>query len=292
MNEFKSKVNHSDISKNNESDLALAKAVSKKFPTNDNILGNQVNIINDIIIIQPPLDKKKNRTLQYYKFLLYSLKTEIKITEFYSLIKHSSIVEIITFMITILLMFSGKLYFPLFVFCGIFHFIKGCIGLYLLEHLPKSYTLIDKMAVNEKLQETDLFNDIVRSVVKEEIFKSLENNRVLLNLYYFLNFVNYVCDLISFYGILIMFKQVQDILNSADFEVKGKYYNVNLLTNNTEANNYTNDIFIENNTNFTNSSGTYYINYFIFDTNTMMHYMTIFIITNIFLSKCMIKVSC
>ena len=46
---------------------------------NNNINSNEVNDL-----------KKKNRTLQYYKFLFYSMKTELKLHDFVKLVRVSN----------------------------------------------------------------------------------------------------------------------------------------------------------------------------------------------------------
>ena len=47
--------------------------------------------------------KKKNRTLQYYKFLFYSMKTEIKLHDFVKLVRASNASEIAIWVISLIL---------------------------------------------------------------------------------------------------------------------------------------------------------------------------------------------
>ena len=65
------------------------------------------NISNETGVV-----KKKNRTLQYYKFLFYSLKTEIKAQDFLKLLRTSNAIEIAIWIISILLYANTPKDFP------------------------------------------------------------------------------------------------------------------------------------------------------------------------------------
>ena len=58
-----------------------------------NSSGNNINIPT----------KKKNRTLQYYKFLFYSMKTEIKVHDFLKLLRNSNTAELSLWTISVVL---------------------------------------------------------------------------------------------------------------------------------------------------------------------------------------------
>ena len=208
MNEIKfdKAVNESDLFSDNQSHINLNGLTNKNLNLN---LSEKINNINYLITV-----KKKNPTLQYYKFLLYFLKTEIKINEFFEIIKLSSICELALFIICILFMVSGEIFFS-FLCQGFLHFIRSCLGFYLLEKLPKTYNLIDKINLDDKILETKIFVDILRDAIKEEVLKSFEKEKIYMVAYFSLNFFNYIIDIIGFIICLFYLGDVQDIIDGA-----------------------------------------------------------------------------
>ena len=212
MNENQIGNKTSEISKYSESRIILA--VSNNDKQYEEKRENSLGLI-PVKEAKNKMETKKNRTLQYYKFLLYSIKSEIKLNEFYSLIKFSSFYEIAGCIIGLLLMISGKLYFN-YVWILIFHFIRGSVGFYLLENLPRSYNLIEKFKLNEKDLETKVFNDIVRENLKENVFDQLKKQKNYLILYFLLNFLNYLLDLIAFFYCLSLVPTAQYMMEASN----------------------------------------------------------------------------
>ena len=66
----------------------------------DNNNKNNYNNENNNNQNQP---KKKNRTLQYYKFLFYTMKTEIKVHDFLKLLRNSNTAELSIWTISVVL---------------------------------------------------------------------------------------------------------------------------------------------------------------------------------------------
>ena len=56
--------------------------------------------------------KKKNRTLQYYKFLFYSMKTELKLHDFVKLVRASNAGEIAIWVVSLILYANTPKDFP------------------------------------------------------------------------------------------------------------------------------------------------------------------------------------
>ena len=70
----------------------------KNSDINDNITNYEENKNNSNNNI-----KKKNRTLQYYKFLFYTMKTEIKVHDFLKLIRNTNTLELSLWTISVVL---------------------------------------------------------------------------------------------------------------------------------------------------------------------------------------------
>jgi len=122
---------------------------------------------------ESPAQKKKNRTLQFYKFLLNSLKIEISLNEFMRLIKYSNQGEIVLWFISIILFYSGHREYPL-VWLHLIHLIRGILGL----------------------------NDVMRDAVKEQIFPKIKDMKGYLLTYFSLTFVNFMIDVVDFLYII------------------------------------------------------------------------------------------
>jgi hypothetical protein len=149
------------------------------------------------IVSQNQSVKKKNRTLQFFKFLLYSLKMEVKNNEFLVLVKTTSVTESILWFLSIVLYFdSGSKYF--IVWLQIIHLIRGVIGLYILDKVPMSYDLIENMNVDVKSLETKVYNDIVRDVINEKALPKFKEIKLSLLSYFLLTIINFFIDIIGF----------------------------------------------------------------------------------------------
>ena len=267
---FEIKIPSADESKNNDnSKFPLGRNSPSKNTGNQGIFKKeeekQENIVNNQ---EMPEEKKKNRTLQFYKFLLYSLKTEMKINEFFYLIKISSVYEISAFLFTILLLLTGEFGYS-FLFLGLLHFIRGCVGLHLLEKLPKSYELIENFTAKEEELQTKIFNDIVRDNFKNLVFTTLEKQKKFLILYFVLNFLNYILDLIAFFISLSLMGQVQDLIDIA---------NCSNCTYNNSTNNTLNNNSIIVDLDFYNLGDPH-------DTAKVLVYITILLISMFYLGK-------
>lgn len=172
---------------------------------NQNQVGLQQNInINQSPIAQPAqpdaIKKKKNRTLQFYKFLFYSMKIEIIVNEFVDLVRFANQSEISLWILSLVLYTnSPKEYSNAFIWIHFIHVIRGLIGFFIMLKLPRSYQIVEAMKnVSEKELETKLFNDIARSVVKKEVVEKVHGMKGSLIFYFILTFVNFMFDLIDF----------------------------------------------------------------------------------------------
>jgi hypothetical protein len=161
---------------------------------------NNENQLQDNIQIEQNVPIKKNRTLQYYKILLYAMKIEIKLHEFIDLVRFSNQSEISLWILSLVLYFNSPESFvnPM-VWFHIIHVIRGLMGMLLMLKLPKSYNLVEAMNVDAHKMETMLFNDIVREVAKKEVLYKLQGMKFWLIGYFVLTFINFVIDVIDLF---------------------------------------------------------------------------------------------
>ena len=146
-------------------------------------------------------EKDDNSTVQYYKFLLYSLKFEIKAYEFMNLIRVSTTGEIFFWVLNILTTFllplaENENYSTLVLF-QIFHIFRAGIGIVLLIRLPRTYDLLEN--INKDLREEDLrtksYQDILKDLGRENVISSLEKNEAFLLIYLLLSFFVMAIDI-------------------------------------------------------------------------------------------------
>ena len=159
---------------------------------NQNIVeNNNIESNNDRNILPPP---KKNRTLQYYKFLFYSMKLEIKNTELMNLIRSSNIYEILLWILS--LIFFNE-FNKVYIIIHSLHFIRGILGIFILVKLPQSYNIVEGMEAeyNRSDLENKIFNDYARKVLNKEIFEKAKSQKTLTMIYLIITMLNIFIDL-------------------------------------------------------------------------------------------------
>ena len=181
---------------------------------NGYINNNNNDIINknNNIAIDPNLlkDKKKNRTLQYYKFLFYSIKIEIKTVEFLDLIRFANQTEICVWILSVFLSERG---YSDFVWVHTLHFIRGILGFILLVKFPQSVDLIDQLHSNTYDTEGLIFNDLVRKSVNDKIITPFFILKPWAICYKVLTIINVCLDILDFLYQLSRFDLVEERIN-------------------------------------------------------------------------------
>ena len=176
-----------------------------------NSIGYQNNINNKIP------HKKKNRTLQFYKFLFYTMKTEIKINDFLKLLRNSNTAELTLWTISVLLFANIPKNFPIlkegekskatyssvFLWFHLLHIVRACLGMYIGYKLPRSYRIMDELQniPDEKLAKT-LFNDIIRETLLSHAVIVVKKRRFLILIYFIISIINVIIDLVDFLVVL------------------------------------------------------------------------------------------
>ena len=178
---------------------------------------NSINSDNSNINNQNPT-KKKNRTLQYYKFLFYTMKTEIKVHDFLKLLRNSNTAELSLWTISVVLFANIPKNFPVlkegetskarysgvFLWFHIIHVLRGCLGMYVGYKLPRSYQIMDILQniPDEELEKT-LFNDIIRQTLLKNAVFVIKEKKVLIFAYFLLTILNFILDVIDFLVTLV-----------------------------------------------------------------------------------------
>jgi len=184
---------------------------------NDDLRNNiKINNIANIDNSNPLFNirVRKNRTLQYYKFLFYSIKMEIKVTEFIDLIRFANQSEISLWIISLVLYESG---YSAFIWLHILHLIRGLIGFLLLIKFPKSGDIIDQMALNKQDIENYIFNDLARKSIRIRIAEPLMSMKPYLIIYMLLTILNFCIDSLDFFYQLSKFDKTDEDLNGKVF---------------------------------------------------------------------------
>ena len=160
--------------------------------------------------------KKKNRTLQYYKFLFYSMKTELKLHDFIKLLRASNSGEIAIWIISLILYANTPKDFPklsegekstsyknVFIWFHFIHVARGAIGIFLMYTFPRSFQVINSVESNSdsKLEKT-LFNDLIRETIFFNVTEKIKPKKIPIIIYLILTVINFIFDLIDFLVIL------------------------------------------------------------------------------------------
>ena len=196
----------------------------KNSDINDNITNYEENQNNSINNTNNNI-KKKNRTLQYYKFLFYTMRTEIKVHDFLKLIRNTNTLELSLWTISVVLYANVPKNFPIlkpgeknkskysgtFLWFHIFHVLRACLGMYIGYKLPRSFQIMDFLQTlpKEKLAKT-LFNDIIRETIYNKVILVIKKNKVHIFIYFLLTILNIVIDIIEFLYILIKISGISD----------------------------------------------------------------------------------
>ena len=172
---------------------------------------------------------KNNKTIKYLKFLLYSMKFEIKMFEFLDLIRISCFSELFCWIISLITLFISQLPLTLplpnnstqplpmppsphnnsqdnFLILIIFqslHIIRAIVGSLIIFKIPKTYEFLEK--IKHGLREEDLrsksYNNILREMGRDDILPKFESMKAYLLIYFGFTLVLMGIDIIGFFYI-------------------------------------------------------------------------------------------
>lgn len=144
------------------------------------------------------------KTINYYKLLLYSLKIELKVHEFYNILRASSSSELGLWILSACILSSIpenlEITSKQFVWFHLVHVVRAIFGFILIFRLPKTYELIQNLEPEVLVSGQKTYNEVLREVGKREIMPQIENNRFFLIAFLILTFVNIIIDFIDLIG--------------------------------------------------------------------------------------------
>ena len=156
--------------------------------------------------------KKKNRTLQYYKFLFYSMKTELKLHDLIKLIRASNAGEIALWIISLILYANTPKNFPklakgeksstyknVFISFHFIHVLRAALGIFLIYFFPRSFQVINSLESNSDSKfEKTLFNDLIRETIFFNVTEKIKAKKIPIIIYLIMTLINFLFDLIDF----------------------------------------------------------------------------------------------
>ena len=159
---------------------------------------------------------KKYRKLQFYKFLFYSIKTEIKVEDFLKLIRTSNYAEIPIWILSIIIYYCTpkKLKIKLkdgttsnykitFIWVHIVHVFRAILGIFLIKKLPKSYEIVDELnKLSDDELTINLFNNIIREKMLNDVIEPIKRKKIFIFVYIGMTLFNFLIDLVDFLTIL------------------------------------------------------------------------------------------
>ena len=195
----------------NNIDIKYEEQYIDKINNNNNTYLN--DNYNEEYDYTPP---KKYRKLQFYKFLFYSIKTEIKVEDFLKLIRTSNYAEIPIWILSIIIYYCTpkKLKIKLkdgttsnykisFIWVHIVHVFRAILGIFLIKKLPKSYEIVDELnKLSDDELTINLFNNIIREKMLNDVIEPIKRKKIFIFVYIGMTLFNFLIDLVDFLTIL------------------------------------------------------------------------------------------
>lgn len=176
---------------------------------NNNNIRNEVRLENNLGNSQENnVVEKKSATLDYYKFLFYALKAEVKLYDFFQLLSWTNFIEIFLFVVGIAFFIPMNGARSAFAIINLIHVIRAVIGYCLLSNTPKSHQVLDQIVFTEDEMERENFSDLMRKKLKVLFLDSFENNSTMFISYMFLTFACIIIGCVDFVIALANLKSV------------------------------------------------------------------------------------
>jgi hypothetical protein len=178
---------------NNHDDIVDIEGISMEKKEERNLLDDSFK--DDYQPIQ------KNSKL--FKYILYTSKIEIKSNSFIKMIYSTSIMEVALWSIGLLLFIATPKNFYM-IWVLIVHLFKGILGLILLNHIPKTYEIMDALYKKENLDEENIMQSIDQ-IVKDTFLERWNENKTKLFIYFLFTLFCLLTDCIIFFVQLFLF---------------------------------------------------------------------------------------
>lgn len=142
--------------------------------------------------------EKKSSTLDYYKFLFYALKAEVKMYDFFQLLSWTNFIEIFLFIVGIAFFIPMNGARSAFSIINIIHVIRATLGYCILGNTPRSHQVIDQIVFTEEEIEKENFSDVMKKKLKTLFLNSFYENSTLFISYMFLTFACIIIGCVDF----------------------------------------------------------------------------------------------
>ena len=161
----------------------------------DNSVNSNLNSMTDIKKIYEENKRRNKMKIDTTEFMSYCVKVELLFQTLQSYLYWISLIELVIFLV-LFFMFCSSPKSLSKIWCYIFHFFRGLIGIVIIYLLPKTYQII------ENLKEIpDILNQLKASLIKS-FFDLLQPNKkklkILLLCYFSLTTLCTVIDIIMF----------------------------------------------------------------------------------------------
>lgn len=178
--------------------------------------------VRDIDLDLDDTNKNEQRNMLYYeedfqpvqknekmfKFILFSTKLEMKYNSLISMIYTNCVTDFLLWVICIILfIFSPENFFLAWILT--IHLAKGVIGMLVLQKIPLTYEVIEKLSKQPDLDESNL-NDTIYSELKNFFMARWAENKCYLLTYFILNILSIVIDLICVIVHLVRFPDANE----------------------------------------------------------------------------------
>ena len=161
--------------------------------SNKHPISEDISLISDAVSQNFEPIQKDGRL---FKFILYTTKIEIKFNSLIRLIFNTSISEISLWILGFLLFIASPKDMYL-IFFLIVHVGKGVVGLILLNKMPKTFEILEKVAGNPNFDEKKII-DLLKKEMNDTFMTKWEENKRMFLIYLVGNILCLVIDLIIF----------------------------------------------------------------------------------------------
>ena len=162
---------------------------------NDNTNNDENSLISDSTVGQY-IPIQKNTKL--FKYILYTTKIEVKFNSLVKFVYTISLLEIIMWIVGFFIFCSSPSDLYL-IWVLIVHIVKGGLGLYLLNKMPKTYEIMENVAKNPDFDENKITDQINEQI--KEIFITRFSEKKCYFYAYLLS--NIICLVIDFVILLV-----------------------------------------------------------------------------------------
>jgi len=161
---------------------------------------DEISLISDSTVGQY-IPIQKNTKL--FKFILYTTKIEVKFNSLVKFIYTISILEIVMWIVGFFVFCSSPSDLYL-IWVLLVHIIKGCLGLYLLGNMPKTYEIMENVAQNPDFDENKI-TDQINKQIKEVFITRFSEKKCYFYAYLLSNIICLVIDFVILLVQIIVF---------------------------------------------------------------------------------------